>query len=709
MNTDSHSKLSPPVATKQPIHASHHGFEKTDNYAWLKAENWQNVMQDPTVLDAGIRTYLEDENAYMTSCLAHTEELQEVLFDEMKGRIKEDDSSVPTPDGTYAYYVSYQTGSQYPRFCRHPRDGGDETILLDVNTLAEGQSYFQIGGAIHSPDHKYYAYASDNKGSEYYTVEVLDLETGNLLQDKIENTNGNIVWAEDNKTLFYTKLDSNHRPKWVYRHTLNTPASEDVLVYEEQDSGFFIRIGKTQSNRFIIINANDHQTSEARLIDAHNPESEMQLISAREHGHEYSIEHHGGGGFYDRLIILTNKDDAEDFKIMETPLSALDKKNWSDIEYHRPGRLIIDAAVLKQYLIRIERENGLPRIVIRNWIDGEEHAIAFDEQAYSLGLSVGYEYDTETIRFSYSSMTTPSQVYDYNIETKERVLRKTQEVPSGHNADDYVTRRLYAKSHDNEDIPVSLLYKKDTPLDGTAPVLLYGYGSYGIAIPASFSTTCLSLVNRGFIYAIAHIRGGKDKGYRWYREGRGPKKINTFKDFISVGEHLAEEGLTSRGNIVAQGGSAGGMLMGAVANMAPDLFRGILAEVPFVDVLNTMLDDTLPLTPPEWPEWGNPIESKEAYETIVSYSPYDNVEAKAYPNILAIGGLTDPRVTYWEPAKWVAKLREYKTDENLLLLKTNMEAGHGGASGRFDRLKEVALNYAFALHVAGKIALNTET
>ncbi|MGE3627086.1 MAG: S9 family peptidase, partial [Hyphomicrobiales bacterium] len=412
---------------------------------------------------------------------------------------------------------------------------------------------------------------------------------------------------------------------------------------------------------------------------------------------EYSVDHHGG-----RLVILTNKDGAEDFKIVSAPVDAPSPDNWTEIEPHKPGRLILDMVCYADYLVRLERENGLPRIVIRNWSDGEEHSVAFDEEAYALGLSHGYEFDTQQIRFTYSSMTTPAQVYDYDIPSRKRVLRKTQEVPSGHDPDDYVTRRVLAPAHDGETVPVSLLYRKSTPLDGSAPLLLYGYGSYGMAIPASFSTNCLSLVDRGFVYAIAHIRGGKDKGYRWYRQGRGVFKTNTFRDFISCGEYLAREKFTARGNIVAHGGSAGGMLMGAVANMAPGLFRGIIAEVPFVDVLTTMLDDTLPLTPPEWPEWGNPIESAEAYRTIAAYSPYDNVKAQAYPHILALAGLTDPRVTYWEPAKWVARLRALRTDGNLTLLKTNMDAGHAGASGRFDRLKEVALSYAFALMVTGR-------
>ena len=702
MNTEANPLASPPRAERKWSLATHHGKEKKDYYSWLRDKNWQQVMVDPSVLDHEIRTYLEAENTYTSENMLPTEDLQEKLFQELKGRIKEDDSTVPSPDGPYAYYVSFITGGQHPIFCRQPRDGGDEMVLLDVNKLAEGQAYYNVGGVSHSNDHLLLSYAYDDKGSEYYTIKFKDLDSGLDLPDMIEKTSGGVVWSADNQTVFYTRLDDQHRPKWVYRHKLGTPSSHDVLVYEEDDPGFFVGLGETQSGKFITINAHDHQTSEIYLIEASSPESELRLVSARESGHEYSVEHHGGGGFYDRLIILSNADGAEDFKICETPLTALDRLHWSEIEYHREGRLIINIGVLKDYLIRIERENGLPKIVIRNWIELDEYEISFDEEAYSLGLQIGYEYETNTIRFSYSSMTTPTQLYDYNLETHERVLLKTQEVPSGHDPSDYITKRFMAPAHDGEQIPISILYKKDTPRDGSAPLYLYGYGSYGMSMPASFSTNCLSLVDRGFIYAIAHIRGGKEKGYAWYREGRESKKINTFKDFISSAKYLVDIGMTKQANIIAHGGSAGGMLMGAVANMAPEMFKGIIAEVPFVDVLNTILDDTLPLTPIEWPEWGNPITNKDAYEWIEAYSPYDNVEAKDYPHILALAGLTDPRVTYWEPAKWVAKLREYKTDDNLLLLRTNMEAGHGGASGRFDRLKEVALYQAFALMIMDK-------
>ncbi|HWV82426.1 MAG TPA: S9 family peptidase [Hyphomicrobiaceae bacterium] len=689
----------PPRAPRKPVTAVHHGVEIVDDYAWLRAPNWQEVMRDPSVLDPEIRAYLEAENAYTAHMLADTKALQEKLFAEMKGRIKEDDSSVPSPDGPWEYGTRYLTGAQYPRFTRRPRGGTDdsETVLLDGNLEAEGKPYWQLGGAAHSPNHCTLAYAVDDKGSEFYMLRFRDLATGKDLTDVIPDTAGGCIWAEDSRTLFYVRLDENHRPLHVYRHVLGTPVEDDVLIYEEADKGFYVGLGETQSGRYILVDAHDHQTSEVRFIDARDPTGPMQLVSPRRFGHEYAVDHHG-----DDLIILTNSGDAEDFRIVTAPIATPQEAYWRELLPHKPGRLILDFTAFKDHLSRLERENGLPRIVIRRFADGAEHAIAFDEEAYSLGMSSGYEYDTTALRFSYSSMTTPAQVFDYDMETRVRILRKTQEVPSGHNAADYVTRRIEAPAADGEMVPISVLYHKSTPLDGSAPLFLYGYGSYGITIPASFSTTRLSLVDRGFIFAIAHVRGGKDKGYRWYTGGKARTKMNTFTDFVAAGEHLVKIGWTKRGRIVANGGSAGGMLMGVVANLAPDLFLGIIADVPFVDVLNTMLDDTLPLTPPEWPEWGDPIRSEEAFRLIRSYSPYDNVERKAYPHIFAYGGLTDPRVTYWEPAKWIARLRERNTSSKLLLLKTNMEAGHGGASGRFESLKEVALDYAFAIKIAGK-------
>jgi len=686
-----------PRALKRPFVSSHHGIERVDDYAWLRADNWQAVMRDPAVLAADIRQHLEAENAYTKTVMADTEALQETLFAEMKGRIKEDDSTVPAPDGTFAYYTRYVTGGQHPLFCRTPRGGGEEQILVDGNALAAGHAYFRIANVAHSPDHTLVAYAVDIKGSEFYTVNIIEAATGKLIDARIADNNGSFEWGADSRTLLYVWLDEEHRPRRLFAHGVGS-GEANRLIYEQANPSFFLGIGATQDERYLLLSIHDHETAEISLIDAQDPVGlPPRLVAARKPEHDYSIDHHDG-----RLIILTNSGGAEDYRIVEAPADDPGPDNWREIEPHRPGRLILDVVAYQDFLVRLEREDGLPRIVVREFASGEEHEIAFHEEAYALGISHGYEYDTGTLRFTYSSMTTPAQVYDYDMRTRERVLRKSQEVPSGHDPSLYVTRRVMAPAKDGETVPVSLLYRKDTKLDGTAPLLLYGYGAYGMTIPAGFSTSCLSLVDRGFVYAIAHVRGGKDKGYRWYKDGKRKKKVNTFTDFIAAGEYLAKEKFTARGRIIAHGGSAGGMLMGAIANMAPDLFLGVIAEVPFVDVLTTMLDATLPLTPPEWPEWGNPIESAEDYRTIAAYSPYDNVQAQAHPHIIALAGLTDPRVTYWEPAKWIAKLRELDAGKNLILLRTNMEAGHAGASGRFERLKEVAVSYAFALKVAGR-------
>ncbi|MDL2404360.1 S9 family peptidase [Rhizobium calliandrae] len=688
----------PPAAAKKPITDTRHGISRSDDYAWLRADNWQAMFKDTSILDPEIRAHLEAENAYMTAAMADTKELQKVLFAEMKGRIKEDDSSVPVKDGPYAYGTLYVTGGEQPHYFREARNGGERKLLLNGDKENEGKSYFRLSGIDHSTDHSHGIWGYDDKGSEYFTLKVRNLDTGEDLADVIENTGGGGVWAPDGKSFFYTLQDENHRPSKIFHHIIGTLQSEDRLVYEEEDSGFFMGVGGSLLDDYIFIDIHDHETSEYRIIPTSDLMAEPKLVAARDTGIEYEMAE-GGDVFY----ILTNDGDAKDFKIMETPVDNPGKENWRDVVAHKPGTLILNHMAFARHLIWLERKDGLPRIIIRDRRSGEEHAIAFDEEAYSLGLQGAAEYDTDVIRFSYSSMTTPSQLYDYNMVTRERTLLKTQEVPSGHNPDDYVTRRVFAPAWDGEQVPVTLLYRKATPLDGSAPCLLYGYGAYGITIPAGFNTNCLSLADRGFVYAIAHIRGGKDKGFAWYEDGKMDKKTNTFKDFIAAADYLNEEKFTSHAKIIAEGGSAGGMLMGAVANMAPEKFAGIIAAVPFVDVLNTMLDDTLPLTPPEWPEWGNPIDSKEEYDQIAAYSPYDNVGEKPYPPILALGGLTDPRVTYWEPAKWVAKLREKTTGDAPILLKTNMDAGHGGASGRFQRLEEIAFEYSFAIKVGGKI------
>lgn len=689
------TKTTPPLATVKSHKTSHHGITRDDPYHWLRAENWQEVMREPETLDTEIRGYLEAENAYFESAFGKPHaDLQDTIYKEIRGRIKEDDSGIPTPHGAFAYFSKMLDGKQYPLLVRTPRDGGDETILLDCNEEA-GENYFGFGGASHDPAHKLLLWSCDRKGSEYYSIFVRDLETGKEIEDVIERANGGGVWAPDSKSFYYTELDENHRPYRVLNHVLGTPQSDDKVIYEEKDSGFFVGVGKTLSGKFITINAHDHQTSEIWLIDAEIGGA-PRVVAPRQTGHEYDLDEREG-----TLFIRTNKDGAEDFKIVTVPADNPAPENWQPVVDHREGVLVLDVIVIANHMLRLERFEGLPRIVVRHFADGREETIGFDEEAYALGMSVGYEFDTNTIRFSYSSPTTPSRVYDLDLETGERVLRKEQIVPSGHNIEDYETKRLFAPTPDGEQVPVTLLYRKGLKVDGSAPCLLYGYGAYGMSMPAAFSIGALSLVDRGFIYATAHIRGGMEKGYRWYANGRHTKKTNTFNDFTAAADMLIAENYTAQGKIVALGGSAGGMLMGAIANMRPELFGGIIAQVPFVDVLNTMLDDSLPLTPPEWPEWGNPLASKDDYELIASYSPYDNVGAKDYPPLFALAGLTDPRVTYWEPAKWVAKLRATKTDDAALYLKTNMDAGHGGASGRFDRLKETALTYAFALWAVG--------
>ena len=685
----------PPIAERRQHAVTHHGITRQDPYHWLRAENWQQVMQEPETLPADIRSYIEAENAYFAESFETPHQpLLDTIFKEIKGRIKEDDSGIASPDGPWAYNSRMEEGKQYPILVRTPRDGGPEQILLDCNVEA-GDAYFGFGGGDHDPSHRWLAWSADLAGSEYYTLHIRDLETGKDTGEVIEDIAGGGVWSADSSAIYYSEYDDNHRPFRVRRHVLGTPQADDEIVYEEKDPGFFVGVDETLSRNYIVIDAHDHQTSEFWLIDTHKGGAPV-CVSPRLTDREYDVEDRDGV-FY----ILTNAEGAEDFKIVTVAAGNPAAENWVDLVPHRPGVLILDIILLQHHLIRLERFEGLPRIVVRTLESGEEWTVKFDEQAYSLGMSAGYEFDTTTIRFVYSSPTTPSRTYDLDLVTRERTLLKEQEVPSGHNPDDYETRRIFAEAADGERVPITLLYRKGLVLDGAAPALLYGYGAYGMAMPAGFSVSKLSLVDRGFVHAAAHVRGGMDKGYAWYRNGRRDKKANTFTDFIAAAETLIALGYTSKGRIVAEGGSAGGMLMGAIANMRPDLWAGVIAEVPFVDVLNTMLDETLPLTPPEWPEWGNPIADLDAYSRIAGYAPYEQVEAKAYPPIFALAGLTDPRVTYWEPAKWVAKLRVTKTDTNPLYLKTHMDAGHAGASGRFDQLKETALSYAFALSCVG--------
>ena len=696
-NTSIFPAATPPNPEKRPLTQTDHGISRTDEYAWLRAANWEEVFKDTAMLDPAIRAHLDAENIYQATLMADTGGLREKLFSEMKGRIKEDDSSVPMKDGPFAYGSAFRKGGEQPRFFRIPTGGGEETVLLDGDREAQGKAYFRIGGVDHSSDHRLLLWAHDDKGSEFYTLTTRDLASGVDLADHVPDTAGSGAWNARNDGFFYTRLESNHRPSKVFFHPVGNDPADDVMIHEETDPGFFMSVGDSRTHRWIMISIGDHETSEYHLVPADQPFAKPSLVAARETGTQYDLEDGG-----DVFFILTNCDGAKDFKIMTAPVADPVRANWAELVAHEPGRLILSVVAFRDFLVRLERKDGLPRIVVRDRATNAEHMVSFDEEAFSLGMSGSYEYDTDVMRFSYSSMTTPSQLFDYDMRTRKRTLLKTQEVPSGHDPEHYVTRRLMARSQDGETVPVSLLHHRDTALDGSAPCLLYGYGAYGIAIPAAFNTNCLSLVDRGFVYAIAHVRGGKDKGYAWYDDGKREHKTNTFHDFIAVSRHLVAENYTRHDRIIAQGGSAGGMLIGAVANLEPKLFGGLIGEVPFVDVLNTMLDATLPLTPPEWPEWGNPIVSAQDYALIASYSPYDNVGALEYPPILAVAGLTDPRVTYWEPAKWVARLRDRTTSGNPVLFKINMDAGHAGASGRFSRLEEIAYSYAFALKVVAR-------
>ncbi|HEY9233808.1 MULTISPECIES: S9 family peptidase [Phenylobacterium] len=680
----------PPAARRDPKVIEQLGRTRTDDYAWMKDDNWREVLRDPAALRADVREHLEVENAYTKAMLAGTEALQAELFAEMKGRIKEDDASVPASDGPWDYYARYEIGAEHPVHARRPRGReDDEQVLLDEEAMAKGKAFFQVGAASHSPDHGLYAWAADEQGSEYYAIRVKDLSDGTILDHVIESAYGSFVFSPDSQWIFWIWRDENARPSKVYRRPAR--GGEDVLVYEEKDEGMFLGVGVASDRSHVLIHVGNQETTEVLLIPASDPTAAPVVAEARRVGVKYDLDH-----WTDRWVIRTNDDGAVDFKLAQSTAAAPAKVSWQDFVAHEPGRYITGFAAFADHLVRLERVNACDRIVVMTRA-GQSHEIAFEEEAYALSLEGGYEYETTTTRFVYQSPTTPRQWFDYDMESRERTLRKTQEIPSGHDADRYVARRLYAKAADGAEVPITVLMLKDTPLDGSAPLLLYGYGSYGHAMEPTFSIRNLSLVDRGWIWAVAHIRGGSDKGWGWFLDGRRENKTNTFTDFIACAEHLSANGYGKAGRMVAYGGSAGGMLMGAVANLRPDLWSGIIAAVPFVDVLNTMSDTSLPLTPPEWPEWGNPLEDEAAYDRIASYSPYDQVSAKAYPPVLATGGLSDPRVTYWEPQKWVAKLRQYSTSDSPILLKINMEAGHGGASGRFDFLKEIALDYAFAI------------
>jgi oligopeptidase B len=685
--------LAPPVARIEPKTYTQIGRTRVDNYAWLKDDNWQEVMRDPSLLKADIRAYLDEENAYRDQQMASTAALQERIYQEMRGRTKEDDSTVPAPDGAWEYYRRFETGAQHPKYARQPRGGGAEQVLIDVDAQAQGKTFYKVISGQHAPDHSMFAYAVDEQGSEIYTVYVKDLATGQTLAAHIGDCTGDFCWSPDARYIFWTFRDNNGRPAKIYRRPAR--GGEDTLVYDEPDDGFFLSVGPTESHDFILISAGNGSQSEYYTIPAANPTAQPILFSVREPDMLYAPTHWDG-----RWYIVTNADGAVDFKIMTAEVGRTGRAQWREFLAHEAGRYVLGLHATKDYLVRAERVNALPRIVIRHR-GGAEHDISLGEQAYNIEMAGGYEYDTATLRYIYESPTTPLKWFDYDMSAKTQVLRKTQEIPSGHNPDDYLTGRFFALSSDGKRIPITVLYKRGTPLNGSAPLYLYGYGSYGISMDADFSVRRFSLVDRGWIYAIAHVRGGSEMGFGWFQDGRRFNKRNTFTDFIAVAEELIGAGYGRPGNIVCEGRSAGGLLMGAINNMRPDLWAGVIGGVPFIDVINTMSDTSLPLTPPEWPEWGNPLEDAAAYDYMASYCPYTNITPKNYPAVLSTGGLTDPRVTYWEPAKWVAKLRPHTTSGRPILLKMNMGAGHAGSAGRFEFLRELAHDYAFAIKAIG--------
>ncbi|MEZ5994773.1 MAG: S9 family peptidase [Hyphomonadaceae bacterium] len=685
---------SPPAARREPKTITQLGRTRTDDYAWMKDENWQAVMRDPSLLAADIRAHLEAENAYREAVMAPAGALAERIYQEMRGRVKEDDSSVPSPDGPWDYYRRFETGAQHPVYARRPRgQESPEQVLIDVDALARGKAFYKVVAAEHSPDHALLAYAVDEQGSEIYTVYVKDLASGETLSGPVSNCTGDFCWSPDSRFLFWTYRDDNGRPAKVYRCPARGGA--DTLVYDEPDDGFFLSVGVTESRAFIYIHAGHHASSETHLIPAETPDAAPVVFHPREEDMLYTPTHWDG-----RWHILTNADGAVDFKVMTCETGATGRAHWRELLPHQEGRYLMELSATKDYLVRTERANALPRIVIRHR-DGGEHAIEMAEEAYNIEIAGGYEYDTPIQRYIYNSPTTPPRWFDYDMGARTQTLRKAQEVPSGHNPADYVAQRLFAAAPDGKRVPITVLMKRGAVLDGSAPLFLYGYGAYGISMDADFSIRCLSLVDRGWIYAIAHVRGGSEMGFGWFQDGRRFAKKHSFSDFIACAEELIARGYGRAGNIVCEGRSAGGLLMGAITNMRPELWAGVIGGVAFVDVLNTMSDVSLPLTPPEWPEWGNPLESEEAYDYIASYCPYANVAAKPYPAVLATGGLTDPRVTYWEPAKWAAKLRAHSTSGRPILLKMNMEAGHAGAAGRFEFLREIAHDYAFAIKAIG--------
>ncbi len=678
--------LLPPVATKKDTVLEKHGDKRVDSYYWL------NNRENPEVID-----YLKQENEYYEKMTAHIKDFRESLFQEMKARIKEDDTSVPYFYNGYFYITRYEKGKEYPIYSRKKGNlNAPEEILFDCNEMAKGSTYFNLGGLNVSEDNKLVAFATDYVGRRIYTIQVKNLETGEILADKIENVTGNSVWANDNKTLFYSTRDKvTLRSDKIFKHVLGSSSAQDQLVFHEKDDTYMVYVMKSKSKKYLVINSSSTLTGEYQILNADKPNDKFKVFQPRTRGLEYTISH-----FENDFYIVTNKDGATNFKVMKTSENATGKDNWVDVIPHKSDVLIEGIEIFKDYLVVEERSNGLNKIRIKPW-KGQEYYLPFEIETYSAFVGTNVDFDTDILRYSYQSLATPFSVIDFNMKTKTKEIKKEQEVLGGKfDKNNYKEERLWATAKDGTKIPISIVYRKETKLDGSSPLLQYAYGSYGNSMEPGFDSTILSLLDRGFIYAIAHIRGGEEMGRQWYEDGKLLKKMNTFTDFIDCSQFLISKKYTSAKHLYAQGGSAGGLLMGAVVNMAPQLYNGVIAQVPFVDVVTTMLDDTIPLTTSEYDEWGNPND-KTYYDYMKSYSPYDNVKAQDYPNMLVTTGLHDSQVQYWEPAKWVAKLRTLKTDKNVLFLDTNMDAGHGGASGRFESLKETAKEFSFILDLEG--------
>lgn len=676
-------KIQPPVAKIVPKTLEKHGDKRIDNYYWL------NERENPEVID-----YLNKENEYYQKSTAHTKQLQEELFLEMKGRIKEDDSSVPYLYNGYYYITRFEKGKDYPIYSRKKGSlDAKEEIMFDCNEMAKGHAYFNLSGINVSEDNKWVAFGVDLVSRRQYTIQIKNLETGEILPVKLENTTGGSTWAGDNKTLFYTRKDAQTlRSDKIYKHTLGTEPSADVMVFHEKDDTFNTYVYKEKSKKYLVIGSSSTLTSEYQILDAKNPNGEFKVFQKRTRGLEYSISHYG-----DSFYIVTNKDKATNFKLMKTPETATSAENWKDLIGHRKDVLLEGIEIFKDYLVVEERSNGLNKIRIMPWSGKGEYYLPFNIETYTAYTTTNVDFDTEILRYAYQSMATPSSVIDFNMRTQGKKVLKEQEVLGGKfDKNNYIEERVWATATDGTKVPISMVYRKGIKKDGKNPLLLYAYGSYGATMDPYFSSTRLSLLDRGFIYAIAHIRGGEDLGREWYENGKLLKKINTFTDFIDCSKFVIAEKYTSPEHLYAEGGSAGGLLMGAIVNMNPELYNGVIAQVPFVDVITTMLDDTIPLTTGEYDEWGNPND-KVYYDYMLSYSPYDQVKKQAYPNMYVSTGLHDSQVQYWEPAKWVAKLRVMKTNDKQLFLDTNMDAGHGGASGRFEALKELAKEFAFLL------------